>query len=99
MDQIGFYNYLLRQGVEKKVCSDHVSRLKRIEKALKNCDLDEEYLKDRCKSLVVMMYKKNSKLEIKKRLIGTLPIGSYTMSTYRYSINKYIKYLDSLKNG
>ena len=37
MDQIGFYNYLLRQGVEKKVCSDHVSRLKRIEKALKNC--------------------------------------------------------------
>lgn len=94
MNQIEFANYLLNAGTDKKVVSDHVSRIKRIEKSIINCDIDEEYEKDNCVFLLSLFANKGENDQIKKVLIASLPIGTYTMNTFRYSIKKYIEFRD-----
>ena len=96
MNDNGFYIYLINLGMSTKVSRDNISRLRRVEKSIKNCDIDEEYRKDKCESLL-SLFNKNADLEdINKVLIGTLPIGSYTMNTYKYAIRKYVTFRDDL---
>ena len=90
---------MIGQNVSKKVCSDHIARLKRIEKSIEFCDLDDEYEKDKCESLLKLLSKKNNDEELKKRIIGHLPVGKYTMNTFKYSLRKYINYLEIITSN
>ncbi len=92
MNECEFSTYLIRKGTSLKICSDIISRLKRIEKSIKDCDLDDEYQKDKCTSLLMLFNNKGMNDEMKKVHVGTLPIGSYTLSTFRYAIRKYISF-------
>ena len=94
MNDFEFYLYLIKSKVPKKVCSDIVSRLKRIEKAILDCDIEEEYHKDKCETLLRMFSNKGENEELKKVLIGSLPIGNYAMNTFKYAIRKYVAYMD-----
>lgn len=97
MNEYEFYMYLRKLGTSIKVCSDNISRIKRVEKSIKDCDIDEEYHKDKCESLLNLLKKKGENEDIKKVLIGTLPIGSYTMNTYKYAIRKYVAFMEELE--
>ena len=70
-----------------------------MEYSISNCDLDIEYDKDCCANLLKLFKSKGESAELKKVLIGNLPIGSYMMNTFRYSINKYIEFRSALDNG
>lgn len=94
MDEVGFLNFLRSKGIDKKICSDHISRIKRVEKCIADCEIEEEYRKDRCSQLLSYFEKKSSE-KIKKVLIAPLPIGRYSMNTFRYSIKRYIEFLDN----
>ena len=94
MNEVDFYIFLRKRNCPKKICSDTVSRLKRVEKCISNCDLDEEYFKDRCANLLSHFERKGENEKIKQVLIGELPIGNYTMNTFRYAIRKYVEYMD-----
>ncbi|AKJ52609.1 hypothetical protein [Metamycoplasma hominis] len=94
MNQVEFYNHLISIGTNKKVASDHVSKLKRLENSICNCDMDEEYEKDKCATLLSLLVKNSGEEELKKVLIAPLPIGTYAMNTFRYSIKKYIEFRD-----
>ncbi|NCU26077.1 hypothetical protein EOM86_05065 [Candidatus Nomurabacteria bacterium] len=96
MNENGFYIYLRNLGLSSKVSRDNISRIKRVEKSIKNCDIDEEYRKDKCEVLLNLFNKNIDLEEIKKVLIGRLPIGSYTMNTYKYAIRKYVAFRDEL---
>lgn len=94
MNDFDFYIYLIKNKIPKKVCSDIVSRLKRVEKSIIDCDIEEEYYKDKCETLLKLFSNKGNNEELKKVLIGPLPVDSYTISTYKYAIRKYVGYMD-----
>lgn len=94
MNEFDFRNWLDKKGINKKLQSDYISRLKRIEKELNYCDIDEHYSIDKCKYLLSLFKKMGNNEEMKKYSNSRLPIGKYYMSTYRYALNKYIKFLD-----
>lgn len=95
MNEFDFFIFLEKEGLSRKAASDNVSRLKRIEKAIKDCDIDDEYKKDNCEHLLSLFSNKGENEEMKKVLIGQLPIGSYSLSTFRYAIRKYICFMES----
>ncbi len=47
MREIEFRQWLSKNNISKKMQSDLVSRLKRFEKAIENCDIDEQYRSDK----------------------------------------------------
>lgn len=94
MNEFDFYIYLRKKEVSKKICSDNISRLKRVEKCIANCDLDKEYYKDRCNNLLSYFERKGENDKIKKVLIGNLPVGNYTMNTFKCAIRKYVNFMD-----
>lgn len=94
MNEFDFYVYLRNRDVSRKICSDNISRLRRVEKCIADCDLDEEYYKDRCTELLSYFAKKGENDKIKKVLIGNLPIGNYTMNTFKCAIRKYVDFMD-----
>lgn len=96
MKELDFLNWLNINNTPKKLCSDYVSRLKRLERSLLDCDIDNEYLNDHCKSLLELFYKCGKNEKMASRHIGNLPIGKYYLSTYKYAINKYIEFLSSV---
>ena len=51
MKELDFRKWLNLNGVSKKMQSDFVSRLKRLETKLEIFDIDEEYKKDKCEKL------------------------------------------------
>lgn len=52
MKELDFRKWLNVNGVSKKMQSDFVSRLKRLETKLEIFDIDEEYKKDKCEKLL-----------------------------------------------
>ena len=98
MNIVGFSNWLLSKGHNKKITSDIVSRLKRINREILYSDLhtniDEQYNFDFCKGLLNLlsrdMDKKNNVLRN-----TNLPINKPEISNYKTSLNKYLKYLES----
>lgn len=94
MNQIDFSFYLKSIGTEKKVISDHISRIKRIERSICSCDIDEEYHKDKCSYLLCLFANKGENEQLKKVIVADLPIGTYAMNTFRYSISKYIEFMN-----
>ena len=92
MNEIEFRNWLATNGMNKKVISDYVSRLKRIEREINHCDIDEQYRNDRCQYLMKLFIKMGNNDEMKKFPNTTLPIGKYHMSTFRLALKKYVDF-------
>ena len=97
MDEIKFRNWLLKNGKNKKVCSDTISRIKKIERELGNIDLDEEYEKDQCQNLL-NAFKNTGRNEQMEKYNSNLPIGRYHLSTYKYAVQVYISFKNELGN-
>ena len=96
MNEVEFRNWLANKGVNKKVLGDTISRLKRIERELENCDSDEQYHTDKCEYLLKIFLEMGNNDEMKKYPNIKLPIGKYYMSTYRLALKKYIEFSDDV---
>ncbi len=94
MNEVDFRNWLAKKGVKKKVLNDCVYRLKRIEREINHCDIDEQYHSDKCQYLL-SLFEKNGLNDAMCEISPTsLPIGKYYMSTYRLALKKYIEFCD-----
>lgn len=94
MNEIEFRHWLSKNNVSKKVQSDLVSRLKRFERAIGNCDIDEQYRKDRYEYLFSLFQNKGVNDNMSKLNNVDLPIGEYQLSVYKYALNKYKQYIE-----
>lgn len=94
MNEVEFKNWLTRNGCTPKVASDHISRLKRVEREINHCDMDEQYRNDGCKYLMGLFSNNGNNEEMKKIKNISFPIGKYYMGTYRLAIKKYIMFCD-----
>ena len=93
MKELDFRKWLNETGVSKKMQSDFVSRLKRLETKLEIFDLDEEYKLDKCQKLLKYLSDgcKNSPYSKNLNLQGTS--NQYTV--LKYTVKKYISFLES----
>lgn len=91
MNEVEFRNWLINKGVKTKVAGDTISRLKRIEREIENCDIDEQYRSDKCEFLMSLFVNMGVNDNMKKYSNVNLPIGKYYMSTYRHSLKQYIQ--------
>lgn len=75
--------------------SDFISRLKRLERAIDNCDLDQQYQSDRFLYLLSLFENKGINDNMNKLSNEVdLPIGTYQLSTFKYALNKYKMFLE-----
>lgn len=95
MNELGFRNWLNQNYVKKKVQSDCISRIKRIEREIDYCDIDEQYRSDKCEYLMSLFAHMGNNEEMKKYSNAKFPIGKYYMSTYKRAIKQYIQFLES----
>lgn len=93
MKELDFRKWLNESGVSKKMQSDFVSRLKRLETKLEIFDIDEEYKSDKCQKLLNFLSEgcKNSPYSKGLNLQGTS--NQYTV--LKYAVKKYISFLES----
>lgn len=96
MNEVEFRKWLAEKGTNKKVQSDCISRLKRIERELGHCDLDKQYRNDRCEFIFGAFLKNGKNDTMKKYPHANLPIGKQYMSTYRHSLKKYVNFCDEV---
>lgn len=96
MNEVEFRNWLIGNGCAPKVAGDHISRIKRIERELNHCDIDEQYRSDKCEYLISLFANNGNNDEMKKIKNTTLPFGKYYMSTYRLAIKKYVMFCDEI---
>ncbi len=94
MNEIDFKNWLCSSGYSKKVAGDTISRIKKIERVNFCIDIDQEYSKDKCMTLLSVFKNKGKNEEMKKLDSSSLPIGKYQLSTYKYAVNLYVKFLE-----
>lgn len=92
MLEFDFVSWLIQNNTPKKLCSDYVSRIKRVEHAIKDCDIDEAYMKDKCEGLIELFKNSGQNEKMANLIIGDLPIGKYYLATYKYAIKKYIEF-------
>lgn len=93
MKELDFRKWLNENGVSKKMQSDFVSRLKRLETKLEIFDIDEEYKADKCEKLLKYLSDgcKESPYAKNLELLGTS--NQYTV--LKYAVKKYILFLES----
>lgn len=94
MKRFEFKEFLIKEGKKRRVAGNIASRANTVEKAL-GLDLDAEYSKDRCES--VMNYFKNkgeNKLMLNAPNWSVLPVGKYTLANYRLAIRNYVIFCD-----
>ena len=94
MNEVDFRNWMERKSVNRKVQSDVVSRLKKIEREIENCDIDEQYRSDKCKSLMALFLNMGINESMKKYPDANFPIGKYHMSTFRHAIKYYVMFCE-----
>lgn len=98
MNTVEFNNWLLSNGTNKKVASDIVSRLKRIDRDLlyseSSTSVDEQFNIDSCSSLLECLSKNNRDAN---NIIqnSSLPVNKTEISNYKSALKKYIKYLET----
>ena len=95
MNEVDFRNWLSKNGVTGKLQGDCISRLKRIERELNQCDIDEQYRIDKCEHLMKVFLNMGKNEEIKKYPNCNFPVGKYFMSTYRRALKQYIQFLEA----
>lgn len=94
MDESGFRHSLTLSGVKPKEVSDALCRVKKLEADL-HTSLDAEFRMDKGVSFLRLFLNKG--LGIKKiNKYSTLPVGEYSLATYKLAAKKYFTYLDSL---
>lgn len=96
MNEVEFRNWLSRNEVNGKVQSDFVSRIKRIEREMNQCDIDKQYHTDRCEHLMVAFLNMGLNEDMRRYPNTNLPIGKYYMSTFLLAIKKYVMFCDEL---
>jgi len=91
MKEIEFRNWLSNNGISKKMQSDFVSRLKRLETSLEFFDIDEEFKFDNCNRLLKYLSDgcKQSPYSGKLEYAGT----SRQYTVFKYAVKKYISFL------
>ncbi len=92
MNEVDFRNWMARNDVNRKVQSDIVSRIKKIEREIENCDIDEQYRSDNCEALMALFLNMGKNEEMKKYPNADFPIGKYYMSTFRHAIKYYVMF-------
>ena len=92
MKEQPFREWLIKNGNNKKLQSDALSRLRAVQRELGNCDLDEVYKTDKCEKLLKALSKKGINDTMKEYGEVKLPIGKYTLAAYRYALGQYLKY-------
>lgn len=92
MREIAFKCWLCENGYEKKSASDAISRLKRFEKELGFIDIDQEYKRDEAEKLLSCFAKKGENEAMKSYAPKNLPVGKYSLSTYKYALKIYIEF-------
>ncbi|MEG1782858.1 MAG: hypothetical protein RR253_06385 [Oscillospiraceae bacterium] len=92
MNEMGFKNWLNKQGYSGKVISDTVCRLKKIEQICFSSDIDDEFSLDNCEKLLSIFKNKGENEEMASLHCSSLPIGKYQLSTYKYAVSLYIKF-------
>ena len=95
MNEVEFRIWLTKKGVSGKLQGDCISRIKRVEKELNHCDIDDHYCNDKCAHLMAAFLNMGLNDDMKKYPNPNLPIGKYYMSTYRRAIKQYIEFLES----
>lgn len=96
MNEINFKEWLIEKNVNKKVISDTLSRLRKIEREIENCDIDEQYRSDKCEHLLKLFLNMGINEEMEKYPNANFPIGKYYMSTYRRALRQYIQFLEEI---
>lgn len=96
MNELEFRKWLSKEGLTKKVQSDYISRLKRVEHELNQCDIEEQYHTDKCEHIMAVFLNMGNNDEMKKYPNANLPIGKYYMSTLRLAIRKYIQFSNEM---
>ncbi|MEA5093019.1 hypothetical protein SDC9_22335 [bioreactor metagenome] len=96
MNEVDFRNWMTSKGINKKVQSDCISRLKRVEKEINRCDIDEQYRNDKCEYIMSLFLNMGENENMKKYPNSNLPIGKYYMSTYRHAVKQYIQFCDEV---
>lgn len=99
MNEIKFRQWLSKNNISKKMQSDLVSRLKRFERINGHIDIEEGYRKDNCSFLFSLFKNKGINNNMKKMGETELPIGKYQLSTYKYALSLYVKYLQDENAG
>ena len=94
MNEIEFRNWMISSGKNKKVVGDTISRIKRIEHELGNIEVDDEYKKDQCSHLI-SLFENTGRNDEMKKYSANLPVGKYSLNTYRYALNLYITFMSS----
>ena len=93
MEIINFKNWLYSLNISTKVCSDIICRLQKIEKILiystLETTLDAEFELDQCERILKIFSHENY---YKKLKISPHTLSKKSLPSYKYSINKYIKY-------
>ncbi len=92
MNEMRFREWMAQKNINRKVQSDLISRIKKVEKEFNYCDIDKEYTKDECKYILGLFQKKNY-----NSLIADFPNSAFAnpqknLNTYRHAINKYISF-------
>ena len=99
MNELMFRKWLADNKYNYKVASDTVSRLKNIEYSVNYCDIDKEYEKDECAYLISLFRNKGQNEDMIALSDNKLPIGKYSLSTYKYALNIYIRFKKDKQNG
>lgn len=94
MNELEFRQWLNNKQVSKKMQSDFVSRIKRVERSIENCDIDEQYRSNRCSYLISLFKNKGINPNMTKYPNIDLPIGTYHLCVYKHAITKYVEFLD-----
>lgn len=98
MDEIGFKVWLLRNGYNRKVAGDTISRIRKLEHSA-NCDIDIEYKNDNFAYLLSLFENKGENARMASLVDNELPVGKYYLSTYKYALNIYLRYKNEEQNG
>lgn len=100
MNEVDFRVWLNNEGLSRKVQGDLVSRIKKVERAFGNCDIDDEYSRDRCAYLLSVFRNKGLNEDMKRFGETNLPVGKYHLSVYKYAVQKYVLFCEvTLENG
>ena len=95
MSIVDFSNWLLSNGTNKKVASDIVSRLKRINRELMEqptyTTIAMQYQKDKCEELTKSFGKDNYNNIFP---YSKLPFGSPSIASYKHALKKYLLFLE-----
>lgn len=98
MNEKEFKEWLKSRDFSLKVQQDTLSRVKRLERALPNVDIDKQYRKDGCAHLLSILKHKGLNDNMKKLGTVDLPIGQNGMHAIKFSLNTYIRFLNDTQS-